>query len=120
MKPKLLALLFACFLLCLTSCASDAAQQDILIASRNSPDGCHTVQLYQVGSPGWSFGSVGAKLVLVNADGDVLEEESFSLNNDGGGVHAYNIESITWQDEQVEIVMNESDTIRQYTYTLAY
>lgn len=120
MKTKLLALLFACCLLCLTGCTSDAAQPDILIASHNSPDGCYTVQLYQAGSPGWSFGPVGAKLVLQSVDGNVLAEESFSLNNDGGGVHAYNIERITWQDEQVEIVMNESDTTQQYTYVLAY
>ena len=58
---------------------------EILITSQNSPDNNYTVLLYQVGSPQWSFGSVGAKLVLENSDGKVVDKEEFSLANDGAG-----------------------------------
>ena len=122
MKKIVPTVLCTFLLLCLTGCAfvESAVEETIPITSQSSPDGDYTLQLFQVGSPTWSFGSVKARLVLQNADGDTVDAVDFSLNNDGGGVHAYNIEDITWHEDHVEILMNESDTIRQYTYRLYY
>ncbi len=95
-------------------------EEEILITSQNSPDNNYTVYLYQVGSPQWSFGSVGAKLVLENPNGEVVDKEEFSLANDGAGVFEANVKQITWLDNQVEIIMGESDTTNQFTYILNF
>lgn len=95
-------------------------EEEILITSHNSPDNNYKVSLYQVGSPQWSFGSVKAKLVLENSEGKIVDEENFDLANDGGGVFEGNIKEIAWLENQVEIIMCESDTIQQYNYILNY
>ena len=83
------------------------------IYHESSPDNNHTVSLYQVGEPQWSFGSVDAKLVLYNSDGKKLDEESFELSNDGANVVAGNIVEIIWSEDQGEIKMKEFDTTQQ-------
>lgn len=95
-------------------------EEVILITSEDSPDGNYTVSLYQLGSPRWSFGSVDAKLVLTDREGAVIDQVKFGLANDGAGVGAGNIEKITWLDNQVEIIMGESDTTRKFTFVLSY
>ena len=95
-------------------------EEVILITSEDSPDGNYTVSLYQLGSPQWSFGSVDAKLVLTDREGAVIDQVKFGLANDGAGVGAGNIEQITWLDNQVEIIMGESDTTRKFTFVLSY
>jgi hypothetical protein len=95
-------------------------EEVILITSEDSPDGNYTVSLYQLGSPQWSFGSVDAKLVLTDREGAVIDQVKFGLANDGAGVGAGNIEKITWLDNQVEIIMGESDTTRKFTFVLSY
>ena len=78
-----------------------------------SPNGNHTVFLYQIGNPQWSFGSVNAKLVLRDTKGKKVDEDTFSLANDGGSVIDANIVEIVWADNQVEIQMKEFDTTQQ-------
>lgn len=95
-------------------------EEKIIVTSQSSPDGNYTVYLYQVGSPQWSFGSVDAELVLKNSNGKIADEVKFSLANDGAGVFEGNIKEITWLENQVEIIMGESDTIQRYTYILSY
>lgn len=95
-------------------------EEVILITSEDSPDGNYTVSLYQLDSPQWSFGSVDAKLVLTDREGAVIDQVKFGLANDGAGVGAGNIEKITWLDNQVEIIMGESDTTRKFTFVLSY
>ena len=90
------------------------------IYQENSPDGNYTIVLCQVGSPQWSFGSVKAKLVLEDANGKKIDEEDFGLANDGAGVFEGNVKEITWMENQVKIIMGESDTTRQFTYILSY
>lgn len=85
-----------------------------------SPNGNHTVFLYQIGNPQWSFGSVNAKLVLRDTKGKKVDEDTFSLANDGGSVIDANIVEIVWADNQVEIQMKEFDTTQLYTYILEY
>ena len=89
------------------------------IYQENSPDGNYTIVLYQVGSPQWSFGSVKAKLVLEDANGKKIDEEDFGLANDGAGVFEGNVKEITWMENQVKIIMGESDTTKQFTYILS-
>ena len=103
---------------CFAGCS--IMEEEILITSQNSPDNNYTVYLYQVGSPQWSFGSVGAKLVLENSNGKTVDEEEFSLSNDGAGVFEANVKQITWLDNKVEIIMGESDTTNQFTYILSF
>lgn len=91
-----------------------------LITSQESPNGDYTVHLYQIGSPGWPFGAVSAKLVLENSEGDTIDKVTFDLANDGGGVYEGNIEEIHWLQENVEIIMGEADTTKQYIYILYY
>lgn len=112
---SILVLIMACHF---TGCS--IMEEEILITSQNSPDNNYTVYLYQVGSPQWPFGSVGAKLVLKNSNGKIVDEKEFLLANDGAGVYEGNLKSITWLDNQVEIIMGESDTTQQYTYMLSY
>lgn len=95
-------------------------EEEILIVSHNSPDGNYVVYLYQVGSPQWSFGSVNAKLVLKDNNGKKIDEKEFALSNDGAGVFESNIKEITWLENQVEIIMGESDTTNQFTYILSF
>lgn len=95
-------------------------EEVILITSEDSPDGNYTVSLYQLGSPQWSFGSVDAKLVLTDREDAVIDQVKFGLANDGAGVGAGNIEKITWLDNQVEIIMGETDTTRKFTFVLSY
>ena len=115
---KLFIIFLAVFMIFAFSACS--FEEEILITSQNSPDNNYTVYLYQVGSPQWSFGSVGAKLVLENSNGKTIDEEEFSLANDGAGVFEGNIKEITWLDNQVEIIMGESDTTNQFTYILSF
>ena len=90
------------------------------ICSHSDENGKYTVVLYQVGDPQWSFGPVKAKLVLKDASGKVMDEESFSLGNDGAGVYPGNIEEIIWHGDSVVVRMNEADTTRVYNFTLYF
>ena len=71
-----------------------SVEEEILITSQDSFDGNYAVSLYQVGSPQWSLGSVNAKLVLRDSNGNKIDEENFSLANDGAGVCEENIMKI--------------------------
>lgn len=122
MKKLLCIFLTAVVVFSLSACSVFFVEKDQeeLITSHESPDGNYAVCLYQVGEPRWSFGSVDAKLVLKDAGGKELDEESFDLSNDGAGVHKGNIIKITWLEDRVEVLMGESDTTKQYTYVLNY
>lgn len=117
MKKLLLISIFIITFLLFAGCS---AEKDVLITSQSSSDGNYTVSLYQTGEPQWSFGNVKARLILENSDGQVLDEESFELANDGGNVTAQNITEVIWSESFVEVRMKEFDTIRQYTYILNY
>ncbi len=109
-------------LFALSSCAS--MEEKIVgvehITSKTSPDGLYTVSLYQIGAPEWPFGPVKAKLVLTDSKGKELDEERFSLLNDGTGVYEGNIVEISWLEGRAEILMDEADTTQTYTYVLYY
>ena len=117
---KILAILLAFTIFSLSACAFNT---DEPVVSYTSPDGLYTLSLYQIGVPGWPFGSVNAKLVLTRSNhrgGYSIAELRFSLANDGCNVYEGNIAQVLWQDDCVEVVMRESDTSEQYRYILAY
>lgn len=118
MKRLFTVILSVAILCFLVGCS--IAEKEILITSQNSPDNNYTVYLYQVGSPQWSFGSVNAKLILKNSNGKLVDKKEFGLANDGAGVFEGNIKEITWLENQVEIVMGESDTTQLRTCILSY
>ena len=117
---KMIAVILSLFMICtFSACSSEKNNEEILITSQNSPDGNYSVCLYQVGSPQWSFGSVGAKLVLKKSNGEIVDEKAFSLANDGAGVYEGNLKSITWLENEVEILMDADEWPEEY-YVLKY
>ena len=111
---KVMAVVTAFMIIAFSACSVEEDRKEILITSQNSPDGNYTVCLYQVGSPQWSFGSVNAKLVLKDTKGNVIDEENFGLGNDGAGVHTGNLKSITWMENEVEILMDDEGPEEYY------
>ena len=117
---KMIAVILSLFMICtFSACLLEENNEEILITSQNSPDGNYSVCLYQVGSPQWSFGSVGAKLVLKKSNGEIVDEKAFSLANDGAGVYEGNLKSITWLENEVEILMDADEWPEEY-YVLNY
>ncbi len=102
-----------------SACSSEIDKEEILITSQSSPDGNYSIYLYQVGDPQWSFGSVGAKLVLEESNGKIVDEKEFSLANDGAMVHEDNLKSVTWLENEVEVLMDADEAPEKY-YVLSY
>ena len=118
-KKAITIMISVCMIVTFSACSSEENNEEILITSQNSPDGNYSVYLYQVGSSQWSFGSVGAKLVLKNSNDKVVDEKEFSLANDGAGVYEGNLKSITWLENKVEVLMDADEWPEEY-YVLNY
>ncbi len=117
---KVITVLLAIFVICaFSACSTGQNNEEVVITSESSPDSKYTVYLYQVGSPQWSFGSVRAKLVLKNSNEKILDEVNFSLGNDGAGVYAQNLVTITWMENEVGILMDADEEPEEY-YVLNY
>ncbi len=119
---KVLTLVLTVLIICTFSACSSKESEDnteTLVTYQTSPDDRYTVCLYQVGIPAWPFGSVGAKLVLKDADGSILDEESFGIANDGGGVYGGNMGFVTWMDNGVEVVISHEEAPSE-KYFLTY
>ena len=118
-KKAITIMIALCMIFTFSACSSEEDKEEILITSQNSPDGNYSVYLYQVGSPQWSFGSVGAKLILKNSNDKVVDEKEFSLANDGAGVYEGNLKSITWLENEVKILIDADEAPEEY-YILNY
>ncbi|MBO5105700.1 MAG: hypothetical protein J6C29_02265 [Clostridia bacterium] len=118
-KKAITIMIVLCMIFTFSACSSEEDKEEILITSQNSPDGNYSVYLYQVGSPQWSFGSVGAKLILKNSNDKVVDEKEFSLANDGAGVYEGNLKSITWLENEVKILIDADEAPEEY-YILNY
>ncbi len=119
---KLIAVVFAILMIfTFVACSSNENEnnEEKFITSQNSPDGNYTVFLYQVGIPKWSFGSVNAKLILEDNTGKKIDEVNFELANDGAGVHVKNLTSITWTENNVEVLI-DADEAPEECYVLNY
>ena len=96
---KMIAVILSLFMICtFSACSSEKNNEEILITSQNSPDGNYSVCLYQVGSPQWSFGSVGAKLVLKKSNGEIVDEKNLTLRNSivGPDINESGIGLLNW------------------------
>ena len=120
MKRLCTAILAVAILCSFVGCSIAKKEDEKLITSQTSPNGNYKISLYQVGEPTWSFGSVSARLVLENSEGEMMNEERFELANDGTGVGSGNIVAINWEDTQVAVQMKEFDTTKQYAFYLPY
>lgn len=118
MKKTLISLVLVFTIILFAGC-SKTDKEDLIISYDNSVNG-YTVSLYQVGEPQGAFGSVNAKLVLKDADDNIIDETAFELANDGADVLITNITAVNWYDDRVEIGLKELDTSNELTYVLNY
>ena len=72
------------------------------VYTEQSPDGCYTLRLYEVGDPVFPFGPVTARIVIEDARGKTIDACSFELNNDGGHVRERNLKELRWLEGTVE------------------
>ena len=79
------------------------------IATYNSPDGEYSLVFEQMGDPGWPFGPTDVRLTLKNQDGYIVERISVLLFDDGANAGEHNIASISWNDNEVVVVLRASE-----------
>ena len=79
------------------------------IATYNSPNGEYSLVFEQMGDPGWPFGPTDVRLTLKNHDGKIIERVSTQLNDDGTNASENNIASISWNDDEVVVVLRASE-----------
>ena len=75
------------------------------IATYNSPDGEYSLVFEQMGAPAWPFGPADVRLTLKNHKGKTIERISTQVFNDGGSASEYNIATISWNDDEVIVVL---------------
>ena len=75
------------------------------IETYNSPDGEYSLVFEQMGDPAWPFGPADVRLTLKNHNGKTIERVSTQVFNDGGSASEYNIASISWNDNEVIVVL---------------
>ena len=75
------------------------------IATYNSPDGEYSLVFEQMGDPAWPFGPTDVRLTLKNHQGKTIKRVSTQVFNDGGSASEYNIASISWNDDEVIVVL---------------
>lgn len=79
------------------------------IATCDSPNGEYSLVFEQMGDPQWPFGPTDVRLTLKNRDGKVIERVSTQISNDGASAGKNNIASISWNDDEVIIVLRASE-----------
>lgn len=89
------------------------------IATYNSPDNEFFLIFEQMGEPQWPFGSTDIRLTLKNHDGKIMERVSTQLLDDGANASEHNIESVSWNDKAVTIVLKASE-MEEKEITIAY
>ena len=89
------------------------------IATYHSPDGEYSLIFEQMGDPAWPFGPTDVRLTLKNHDGKMIERVSTQLFNDGGNADAYNIASVSWDDDAVIVVLRASE-MKDKEVSIAY
>lgn len=81
------------------------------IGTYSSPDGEYSLIFEQMGDPQWPFGPTDVRLTLKNDDGKIIDRVSTQINDDGANASKHNIESISWNDNVVIIVLGASEMI---------
>ena len=79
------------------------------IATYQSPDGEYTLVFEQLGEPGFPFGPADVRLTLKNEKGRRVDRVSTSIYEDGANASEYNIQSISWGEDGVTVVLKASE-----------
>ena len=79
------------------------------IAAYHSPDGEYSLVFEQMGAPVWPFGPTDVRLTLKNNNGKIIERVSTQLNDDGTNASENNIASISWNSDEVVVVLRASE-----------
>ena len=64
------------------------------------------------------FGPVKTKITVEDKKGRVLDQHTFSLNNDGCAVSEYNLKGIRWYDDKIEVDIKGDDDYQSTEYVL--
>ena len=62
-----------------------------------------------MGDPAWPFGPTDVRLTLKNNNGKIIERVSTQLNDDGANASENNIASISWNSDEVFVVLRASE-----------
>ena len=62
-----------------------------------------------MGDPAWPFGPTDVRLTLKNNNGKIIERVSTQLNDDGTNASENNIASISWNSDEVVVVLRASE-----------
>ena len=89
------------------------------IATYSSPDREYSLIFEQIGDPQWPFGPTDVRLTLKNLDGKIIERVSTQLNDDGANASEHNIASISWNDDEVIVVLRASE-MKDKEISIAY
>ena len=89
------------------------------IATYQSPDGEYSLLFEQMGDPAWPFGPTDVRLTLKNNNGKIVERVSTQLNDDGTNASENNIASISWNDDEVVVVLRASE-MKDKEVSIAY
>ena len=79
------------------------------IATYQSPDGEYSLVFEQMGEPEWPFGATDVRLTLKKRDGKIIERVSAKLSDDGANASERNIVSISWNDDEVIVILRASE-----------
>ena len=79
------------------------------IATYNSPDGQYSLVFEQVGDPTWPFGPTDVRMTLKDSDGKRIEQIDAQIQDDGANASEYNVASVTWNDDEVILVLRASE-----------
>ena len=79
------------------------------IATYQSPDGEYTLVFEQLGQPDFPFGPADVRLTLKNEKGRRVDRVSTSIYEDGANASEYNIQSISWGEDGVTVILKASE-----------
>ena len=83
------------------------------------PDGEYSLVFEQMGDPAWPFGPTDVRLTLKNNNGKIIECVSTQLNDDGTNASENNIASISWNSDEVVVVLRASE-MKDKEVSIAY
>ena len=89
------------------------------IATYQSPDREYSLVFEQMGDPAWPFGPTDVRLTLKNNNGKIIERVSTQLSDDGTNASENNIASISWNDDEVVVVLRASE-MKDKEVSIAY
>lgn len=89
------------------------------IATYHSPNGEYSLVFEQMGDPAWPFGPTNVRITLKNNNGKIIERVSTQLNDDGTNASENNIASISWNSDEVVVVLRASE-MKDKEVSIAY